>query len=122
MEVMVLRIGIPHVRHAKLDPQSLFSHQSFLIDILKHVPRRHIGFGTVVEVGLLPIGCQMTLVVKIVRTEYGPRIRHRRSFCVGMERGWPQVGRVPGKTLGCRDPRSRLEGVLGCVGSVRVAY
>ena len=69
MEVMVLHIGIPHVRWAKLDPQSLFSHQSFLIDILEHVPRRCIGFETVVGVGLLPIGCQLTPVVEIITTE-----------------------------------------------------
>ena len=78
MEVMVLHIGIPHVRHTKLDPQCLFSHQSFLIDILEHVPRRRIEFGTVV----------LTPVVKIFRTEYGPHIRHCRSLCIGMERGW----------------------------------
>ena len=89
MEVVVLRIGIPHVRRAKLDPQSLFSHQSFLIDILEHVPRRRIGFRTIVGVGLLPIGCQLTPVVEIVRMEYGPRIHRCRSLCVGMERGWP---------------------------------
>ena len=69
MEVVVLCIGIPHICRTKLDLQSLFSHQSFLIDIFEHVPRRHIGFGTVVGVGLLPIGCQLTPVVEIVRME-----------------------------------------------------
>ena len=69
MEVVVLHIGIPNVLHTKVDLQSLFSHQSFLIDILEHVPRRHVGFGTIVGVGLLPIGYQLTLVVKIVRME-----------------------------------------------------
>ena len=47
---------------------------------------------------------------------YGPHIHRRRSLCIGMERGWPRVGHVPGKTLGCRDPHSRLEGVLGMCG------
>ena len=49
---------------------------------------------------------------------YGPqaRIRRRRSLCIGMERDWPQVGCVPGKTLSCRDLHSCLEGVLGMCG------
>ena len=47
--------------------QRLFSNQSFLVDVLKHVPRRRVGLGTVVGVDF-PIRCQSTPVVEIVRT------------------------------------------------------
>jgi hypothetical protein len=45
------------------------SHQSFLIDILEHVPRRRVEFGIIVGVGVFPIGCQSTPVVEIIRME-----------------------------------------------------
>ena len=108
--------NLSHLIFPDLTRQSLFSDRSFLINILEHIPRRHVGLGIIVGVGLFPIGCQLTPVVEIVRMEqFTVLVFVVVDIHVGMERHWLQVGRVPGKTLGCRGLCSHLGESCGCV-------
>ena len=55
------------------------------ISVLEHVPQRHVGLRTIVGVGLFPIGCQLTPVVKIVWTEWFTEISRLEWKGVGHE-------------------------------------